>query len=273
VPVFPICIGEPPTGMIQTSHALCLDSDDDAELERRLTREAFDTMISWVARNSRPYFECAETPEERALYLADYADQVRSIDGPQFLRQSGGLSSFSIPDEPPRHQVWRHRVGTKPRPEFSHKCLRKERQALEEHAKAAGCRLLIHYGLKMDEEHGQGARHTRISTLIDFLESMPDDKIEIAMIEQSPRHSLILVDDWFVAESVTGDMQSGYRNTLFTRHAATVLHHRQEFDRMFDAHVRKGSGFLRADAVSKLRNELNNCPPPAQKSKVTELSM
>lgn len=162
VPVFPVCVGQPPMGMIQTSHSLCLQSDDDPELERRLTREAFDSMISWVARNSQPYFECAEEVEERALMLAEYADQVRSIDGPHLLRQEGGLSSFSIPNEHAGHRVWRERWGIKPRPRFSYKCLRKEQQALEEHAREAGCQLIIQYGLDLDAEHGPGAKYSRL---------------------------------------------------------------------------------------------------------------
>ncbi|MCA9038543.1 MAG: toll/interleukin-1 receptor domain-containing protein, partial [Planctomycetaceae bacterium] len=179
VPVFPLCLVEPPLGMIQTSHSLVLDSPGD--LTNRLTRDAFDGMISWAGRTSRPLFECAEEVEERALMLADYSDQVRSISGPQKLRQAGGLTSFSIPNQAPGHENWKRRWGTGKRSAFSMKCLRKERQALEEHAREAGCRLIIHSGLakEMDDRHGPGAWQARVDSLTEFLMTMPEERVEL----------------------------------------------------------------------------------------------
>jgi hypothetical protein len=253
VPVFPVCLAEPPTGMIQTSHSLLLKSA--TELNTRLTREAVDAMISWAGRTSHALFECAEEVEERALMLADYSDQVRSIKGPHMLRQSGGLSTFSIPNQPPNHQSWKNRWGTDKRSVFAMKCLRRERQALEEHATEAGCKLVIHAGLAklMDDQHGVGAWRARADSVIDFLTSMSPERVEIVLIDKAPRHSRILIGDWFSAESQTGDMETGYRHTLFTRHGSTVRQHLQEFDLEFRNYVQQGLSVSVDDAVARLR--------------------
>jgi hypothetical protein len=78
VPVLPVCKGQLPGEMLQMLHAVRL-GDDPATFGSKLPRAVFDDLITHAAGESRPLYECAMLPEERAVLLAEYADQVREI--------------------------------------------------------------------------------------------------------------------------------------------------------------------------------------------------
>src|SRR5262249_14286923 len=153
---------------------------------------------------------------DRALLLAEYADRVREVRvGEQrahgLVRQKGALGTFCIPNKHLGHPAWQARDGRLVRTTYRRSCLQKERKALEEHARAEGCRLIINAALDYDKVFGPGAKCARLQVLVEFLESMPDDKAEVAFISTDTPHSLTLVGDWFLAEAFAASLGVGYQ--------------------------------------------------------------
>ena len=100
--------------------------------------------------------------------------------------------------------------------------LRKERQALEKHARKKGCRLIINPWLTY-RKWGVHARIRRLEWLVKFINSMPPGKVQVAFNRDLPdQRSLTIVGNWFTAESVSAAIGQGYRHTIFTRHAPSV---------------------------------------------------
>ena len=62
-------------------------------------------------------------------------------------------------------------------------------------------------------------------------------------------HSLTIVGDWFVAESVSAEIGRGYRQTIFTRHAPTINTRIELFDEEFDALLKRKE--IRAEDSTK----------------------
>ena len=107
---------------------------------------------------------------------------------------------------------------------------------MESHAREAGCRLIIDPTVDYDGDYGTGATRARFQTLLEFLQqdSMPGDRAEVVLDRrQKPLHSVTLVGDWFLGEAIAGETH-GYRQTIFTRHAATVGAAIEEFDDEFN---------------------------------------
>ncbi len=88
------------------------------------------------------------------------------------------------------------------------------------------------------------ATAARLENLLEFLASMPDDKVRVAVDQGNIRGSLFAVGDWFVAEAVVPYSGGGYVQTIFTRHAPTVLKLTRGFDRrlndLLEVSQRKG---------------------------------
>lgn len=137
--------------------------------------------------------------------------------------------------------------------------LRSERVALEKHARMAGCKLIVNYGLDYDKTWSTGTKNTRLQILIEFLESMSDENVEVALVKKHRPQSLTILGDWFMAESFAGHMSEGYRQTLFTGHAVSVQRRLEEFDREFDE-LLTASGIdhisSRSTAIAVLTREL-----------------
>ena len=105
---------------------------------------------------------------------------------------------------------------------FHCRCLREERYALEQHARVAGCRLMIDPSLNY-EKYGPVARIVRLQTFVNCLKQMKDEKVQVAFNERMDKEgSVTIVGDWFAAESVSSSVGQGYRQTIFTRHAPSM---------------------------------------------------
>jgi hypothetical protein len=129
-----------------------------------------------------------------------------------------------------------------------------ERLALEEHARAAGCRLILDPTVELPE-NGPHARRVRLQTLVAFLNSMSDEKLDVAIRPRTEPGNRLLVGDWFSAESLT-PRPGGYRQTVFTWHAPSVLRELRHFDRVFQALLRDQGlrpGSSRAVAIQKIQ--------------------
>ncbi len=131
------------------------------------------------------------------------------------IRQRASLSSFSIPDQETSHPVWDQREGNVPRSPFYRNLLRDERRALETHARQAGCDLIIDPEFCL-ERNGKTATLTRLRILAQFLEDMPDDRVQVVLSRQARSGNLTIVGDWFSAESVSPRPGEGHRQTVLT---------------------------------------------------------
>jgi hypothetical protein len=236
VPVLSITLDRVPGEFLQQLLSIPF-SHDRNELKEKLTKDVFHRRVSSAQRKSSPLFYCATHREDRTRTMIEYASNVLELEEYGHVRQKGGLSSFHIPDKPANHKDFKDRFGT----HFSeHRCisLRDERRVLESHAREAGCSLIVDPQLDFSY-FGPQAKIARLKTLIEFLESMENDKIAVAIVkpDQKEEDHLTIVGDWFVAESASASMGRGIRQTIFTRHAPSIMNRIETFDQEFKEHL------------------------------------
>lgn len=233
VPCVPICVGTLPDGMLAMSQAIAVDNSLTG-LTERLGAVDFEDVVESAFARTLPAGTTTE-PEERAVRIAEYANEARVRLGPVCVRIGGGLSSFSLPDHSYLHPSWTARYGNQQRPPYSYQVFRAERIALERHASRAGVRMIVNRGLNVDAEYGEGATRTRLCILRQFLESLTvaEDAVEVAVVDDhtQPARLTLSVGDWFCAESLAGRPVRGVLQTVFVTHAPSVTRHNQDFDR------------------------------------------
>ena len=113
--------------------------------------------------------------------------------------------------------------------------------------------MIIDPGAGGHERLSAAARSIRLQTLLTFLkdeQSCPD--VRVAVRQRSDPGNLLIVGDWMCAQSIA-PAAGGYRQTLFTWHAPTVLARIKEFDLQFSS-CRSEAG--RQAAVSMLEREI-----------------
>lgn len=232
VPVLPVAVGKLPGEMIQELQAVSISPDLD-DLTVRLTAKVIKDVVSHAQATSRATFQCADLPEQRATILAQYANRVLELGAYGRIRQSGGFSSFCLPDKSVSHPGWPRREGRFPRSAAYRRLLREERRTLEQHARQSGCDLII--DLLSYQDHEPDARKARLTTLLEFLECMSDDKARVVIKRTPEIGNLLILGDWFAAESMARarDPGAGFVQTVFTTHAPTVLDRLREFDEEF----------------------------------------
>jgi hypothetical protein len=234
IPVLPIAVEELPGEMIQQIHALRMEDNNPKSLTKHLSKEIIEGLIELQASSSQALYVCADLPEDRARMMAAYADEVYALGEQDVVRQKGALSSFHIPTETIGNSVWRRRYGLVKRSEEHCRCQRQERLSLQRHASVAGCKLIVNPSLQY-EKYGHDARLCRLEGLLKFLKEMDDSLCRVAIQEGlDPRVSVTIIGNWFSAESIAGSGGSGYRQTIFTRHAPTIMEKLRNFDDEFD---------------------------------------
>ncbi len=122
-----------------------------------------------------------------------------------------------------------------------------------------GCDLVIDPTVRL-EPYSLLARKTRLETLRAFLinETRYPNVRAVARTRTEPGNILI-VGNWFYAESITPEPGAGYRQTLFTWHAPTVLTRMQEFDLQFEkslAEAELRDDWLRFAAAAAVGQEI-----------------
>lgn len=223
IPIFPVTTEEiVKATMLGQLHTLRL-SDDEAILRKQLHINEFKIIRD---RKLLPaLYQKATEVQQRAVMMKEYADNISSVsdlsqlDKYGVVRQKGGLSSFHIPDKIIGHQVWIDRYLPGVRDSYRKEVQRGERIALQKHANEKGCKLIINpcYATK---DRSVLAANTRLNTLIEFLENMPNEKAVVAILnDESFIESLTLVGDWFLAESVSYKTGDGFKHTFFARNA------------------------------------------------------
>jgi hypothetical protein len=166
--------------------------------------------------------------------MATYANDVFTLGVRDIVRQKGALSSFHIPTETIGHKIWRRRYGVIIPSEDHCRQQRQERLALQRHAEAAGCKLIINPGL-LYQKYGSNARLCRLESLLKFLMEMNDSNCWVAIQEgMDPRVSVTILGNWFAAESVAGSGGRGFKQTIFTRHAPAIMEKICNFDTEFN---------------------------------------
>lgn len=237
VPVVPVTVGTWPGQMLQMLHAIHISKQeaqgDLAPLKSVLTFGMFDNLVNRYRDSSFALYCTAEFTEDRAMMLADYANSVLALRRTGLVRQKGALSSFHIPCNVITHPLWKDRYGPVHMAWFHKRVLREERLALGKHAEASGCRLIVDPHLEYPR-FGPQARIVRLETLLRFLEGMTNDKAQVAVTRETcPEENVIIVGDWFAAESVSAKEGHGYRQTAFTRHAPSMRSRIELFDQEF----------------------------------------
>jgi hypothetical protein len=233
IPVLPISNGQMPGAMIQELQAVRWE---EGKYWRRINKpkldiQVFDSLVRRAQLESQALFECAQYQEERTTMMVAYAKRVLELGAQGHVRQKGGLSSFHIPDKPITHTDWEARYGSLKPGDYRCRLQREERLALEEHARKSGCSLIIKPSLTYSR-YGEAARKSRLTELLAFLESMPDHLVRVAVSDRMPTASSItMVGNWFLAESVSAAIGGGYQQTIFTRHAPSILAKIELFDR------------------------------------------
>jgi hypothetical protein len=197
----------------------------------KLDIHVFDSLVRRKQLESPALFECAQYQEERTTMMVAYAKKVLELGALGHVRQKGALSSFHIPDKPITHPDWDARYGPIKPGDYRCQLQREERLVLEEHARRSGCSLIIKPSLTYSK-YGEAARKARLTELLAFLESMPDHLVRVAVNDRMPTASSItMVGNWFLAESVSAAIGGGYQQTIFTRHAPSILAKLELFDR------------------------------------------
>jgi hypothetical protein len=250
VPILALAAEVVPGQMLTLDQAVTLPPDL-ADLEGLLARVGIEDLITEAGRNSRAAYDCADDPETRTRMLAEYARQALKLGGSCPLRVRAAHSSFSLPNEHWSKPIWRERDSGKVRSDHHHSLQWEERKALEEHARKDGCYLFIDPAIPFGRTT-QRARKVRLQILLQFLESMPDDKIRVAMARAARGGNLTIVGDWFFGESMSPRKGVGYLQTIFTWQAPRVLHKIREFDEMFDEYY-DPSGSSRERTIEEIR--------------------
>lgn len=229
VPVLPLGVAKGFAGQI---HGIEIDEEFQS-LGTLLTPACLDRAVARIKTLNSGVFQHAESHLERTRLIVELVSLVHSVAGHVKIYQYGAFSSFSLPDKPPNHPIWDVIDGNVPkRSDDLRKEQWRERQELEKHARAAGCKLVLD-PLIVFKTRGYQATAARLQILVDFLESMPRDKIEVAFADTRVHRNLLLLGDWCFAESATPVSGKGYLQTLVTWHACTVLDRLHWFDDEF----------------------------------------
>jgi TIR domain-containing protein len=256
VPVLPVALKELPDAMIGPLHAVMLRDDDDINrLGEHLNADALSLLVDQHDDPTLALHVCADESEDRAAMMYRCASEVLRLIGERhaMVLQSSALSSFHTPAETLRHQVWTDRYNLDDQKGPHHRRLqRRERLAPQWHAYRSGARLIICPEVMSETGRRPLAALTRFRTLVDFLEQAPDT-IELRHGALKPHgENVTIVGDWFMATSLIGTRATGYRQTIFTRHAPTI----GDPDQVIRARIRRHEGISRPGKFAAERDRV-----------------
>jgi len=233
IPVLPIASGAVPGQMIEQIQAIKVDNDLQA-LRKHLTWREIANLVQQYSNPNLATYQCAEFTEDRAAMMANYCKEVKALGYLGLIRQKGALSSFHIPDKSITNSVWKARYGGIERSHKHCQLQLEERRAMSDHATEVGCKLIINPYLTYDK-YGKAALKVRLECLLEFLNSMSDEKCRLAFNpEMDHNENVTILGDWFAAESVSARIGQGYRQTNFSRHAPSMLSKINMFDQEFN---------------------------------------
>lgn len=246
IPILPLALDELPGGMAHEIQAIKVDPELK-DLAPRVTAPILNNVVDSAQRAATALFECAAMMYQRTKTLVDNADEIHRLYGPARIRQRMAFSSFSIPNRHIKHPDWDERDGFEKRSPEIRGLLLEERRIMEKHSREAGCDLILDpyvqssstmkatgMGREAEFAHSMSPTLKRLDILVDFLESMPDDRVRVVFQRGNIDGGIHIIGDWFTAEAVVPHYKGGYQQTIFTRHAPTVLAKIQAFDQEFE---------------------------------------
>ena len=275
IPVIPISIKKMPDQMIRNLHAIAIEnvSEDDELMTKALSLDTIENIIKTSSSEDATYYS-REYPETRASQMAKIADDVRTVMcSHSMLRQSGGLSSFHLPNEIISHKIWRERYnieGAILKNDYHCKCQLDERLALEKHVLHSGCKLIINPYLFYDinnpnPKYTLVSQRARIKVFLDFLKLMENKKtknVNIAIDKNmDANESITLLGNYFAAESYWHNASQGFMHTMFTTHAVAIEDKVERFDLRFKnllAQNGVSEGKTLQSAIKDLSQMVNN---------------
>lgn len=230
VPVVPVAFGALPKGMLSGIQAIRVN-DDLSDFQQCIEQARIESLV--LSSHAEGELErlgittyLAEFSEERTRLLVRYAKETSL---PAAVRQRAIFSSFSLPDEPPDHRAWESIELPERRSKYFRTLLRDERRILEEHARIGGCSLILDPFVDFTAVEARVHR-AQLEILRDFLTSMPEEMIRVAFIDGGFLGNLTIIGDWFCAKALPPQPGAGYRQTVFSQHASTVLRWLRDFD-------------------------------------------
>lgn len=229
IPVLPFSIGGTPTEMISQVQAIVLRADL-SDLQARLSEINWQNVV--LPEPTRPFgvVEIVEWPEQRPESIVQYCNWVSDVAGYAPIRVQARFSVFAVPDVALDDPLWDKREGNEKRSPYMRHWQREERRITERFARAAGCRMIL--DPRSSTIQGDKAKKIRLAILLDFIRSMPPDKLEIVLSERAQDSSLTGVGDYFTVESVAY-RGMGFVQTVVNSHPPTVLKRIQRFDQLF----------------------------------------
>ncbi|MFN8527512.1 MAG: toll/interleukin-1 receptor domain-containing protein [Anaerolineae bacterium] len=234
IPVLPLSIGGLPTEMLSSIQAIVTDADLTG-LEAKFRAFDFDHLV--VPPPPKPYgiIEIADTPLDRAKLIANGAQWCSDTGKPSLVRVQSRIGVFGVPDLPSDHPIWKIREGSHERDAALRQWQREERRTLDRLVKLYGGRLIVDLNQRSADTDPLGweAHKTRLLIFREFLLDIPPEKIEIANDRRGEDGSIVIIGDYFFAESRRRQAR-GYEHTSFVSHAPTVLRKIHQFDRIFD---------------------------------------
>lgn len=250
VPVVPISFGGgKPVGLAATVQALMLDiKARRKDLDRELGKGDLSRLVESHKSLTRlvPVL-AAPNSQERTKSLISNMARVNQLSAaaqptppPAKIRHAAAFGTLSLPVEPPEDEVWKKRYGPHGRSAAEQSDYWRERQMTEALAAVGGCDLLLHpCSVEKPYPLPDGWR-VRVAALIAFLEraSVWPVRCRVVVSRDAIPGNVLIVGDWFVAESVSPTGR-GFRDTIITRHAPSVLRRIDLFDATFETELRR----------------------------------
>jgi hypothetical protein len=231
IPVLPLSLGPVPEGM--TSGVQAVVREDMGALLLALTRTEIDQLVDQAQAVAS--YECADLAETRTPAIIEHCKQVKQLrrDREHPLRHRAAFGSFSIPSNPD-DPIFRDRFDGVPYNRHRAQFLSAERRELEAYAKLFGCDLVLYPSVA---RLPKPATEARIQVLKSFLRDIQEARalVRVAFDERALDENLIVLGDWFFAESQTPRLSEGFRHTTITCHAPTVLKRIEEFELQFSS--------------------------------------
>jgi len=241
IAVFTVAVGAVSPGMTGDQQAAVVSAKLTArELASYLDERTITTKVEEAGDTAGAVFKpVAYTGGRAREFEACMKRLVRDMQAYGVIRQDGAMTSFNIPRSAVTSKEWDDREGVEKRTREVREALRAERLAFEEHARHAGCKLIIDPSVTFEKEgrHGARVRRTRLMTLRQFLVSAApyDEKVKIVSRPREDTPNVTIVGDWFMGLAQVGAKRPrGYPQTDFTWHAPTVLNYLRQFDEKFE---------------------------------------
>ncbi len=249
VPILPLALDSLPDGMLGHLQALQVKFDL-TDLADCLTRETVHNLVDPdCGFPPRPVYEYSRSFEERTEVLVSWAQRALNSQ-PGRVRIQAAFSSFSIPKELPTDSVWQQREGTRTVGEYARGLLHKERMTLMKHAAKAGCDLILNPESVPRTNHSpwwDSRLNAMIHSLTEIRSSAgPPSRVVVTSHDQ--KRNLCILSDAFLAEAVVPFGGGHFRNTMFTRHAPTVLERIMEFEGLME-HLLEEQGVAAEDSL------------------------